>query len=195
MLTKKNIEDAGFLNVDQIEDNIFYIKNFLSNEEIDSFIKKIKDIPETSWSILNKQHGEGFYNKFYDHDDEHTVTNIINKINDIKFNLSKICINGFSRILRQSPGDYMQAHVDEINDQPNGAIREYAAVLYLNDSYVGGELSYVNLNISIKPEAGSLMIFKTGPKYLHEVKTVLGNTPRYCLPAFIFSSWVDNGKG
>ena len=98
---------------------------------------------------------------------------------------------GSNRILRQSPGNHMTAHVDEADDQPNGAIREYGAVIYLNDNYTGGELSYLKLNISIKPEAGSFMIFKTGPKYLHEVKTVTGNISRYCLPGFIFSSWVD----
>lgn len=192
MLTKKNIEDAGFLNVDELSDNIFYIKNFLSSEDIDSFIKKISNLSETEWSILNSQHHESFHNKFYDHND-HYINNIIrDKINKIPFNLSDICVTGFNRVLRQSPGDYMQAHVDEINDQPNGSVREYAAVVYLNDDYLGGELSYVNLKIKLRPDAGSIVIFKTGPEYLHEVKTVLGDTSRYCLPGFIFSSWLDN---
>jgi hypothetical protein len=194
MLTKKNIQNSGFLNVEELSDNIFYIKNFLSNDDINLFIKKIEKLPEIDWSILNDHHHESFHNKFYDHNDNEINKAIRNKINKVPFNLSEMSINGFNRVLRQLPGNHMEAHVDEINDQPNGAIREYAAVLYLNDNYSGGELSYVNLNISIKPEAGSLMLFKTGPKYLHEVKTVLGNTPRYCLPAFIFSSWVDNDK-
>ena len=192
MLSKKNIEDAGFLDVSELDNNIFYIKNFLYKEEIESFIKVVEDVPEESWSVLNHYHHESFHNKFYDHNNNYINNLIMQRISKIPFNLSEMSINGFNRVLRQLPGNYMQAHVDEINDQPNGAIREYAAVLYLNDNYSGGELSYVNLNLSIKPEAGSLMIFKTGPKYLHEVKTVLGNTPRYCLPAFIFSSWVDN---
>jgi hypothetical protein len=192
MLTKKNIEEAGFLNVDQLEDNIFYIKNFLSNEDVDFFMKTIKEIPETSWSILNDQHHESFHNKFYDHKNDQITANLREKINSMNFGLPQICITGFSRILRQSTGDYMEAHVDQIDDQPNGAIREYATVLYLNDNYQGGELSYLNLNINVKPDAGSIMIFKTGRKYLHEVKTVVGEVPRYCLPGFIFSSWVDN---
>jgi hypothetical protein len=192
MLTKKNIEDAGFLNVDQLEDNIFYIKNFLSNEEVDIFMKKIEDITETDWSILNEQHHKSFHDKFYDHNDGYINGSVREKINKISFNLSDICITGFGRILRQLPGNHMEAHVDEVNDQNNGSIREYAAVIYLNDKYQGGEISYLDLNISIKPEAGSMMIFKTGPKYLHEVKTVAGDVPRYCLPGFIFSSWLDN---
>jgi len=192
MLTKKNIEDAGFLNVDQLEDNIFYIKNFLSNEEIDIFMKKIEDIPETDWSILNKHHDKGFHDKFCDHNDFYINNSVREKINKISFNLQDICVTGFNRVLRQPPGNHMNAHVDQLHDQNNGSVREYAAVLYLNDKYQGGEISYVDLNIKIKPDAGSMVIFKTGPKYLHEVKTVVGDVPRYCLPGFIFSSWLDN---
>ena len=194
MLTKKNIEDSGFLNVEELSDNIFYIKKFLSSENINSFMKKIEELPENKWSILNDQHHKSFHNKFYDHND-HYINNIIrDKVNSIPFNLSDICVTGFNRVLRQSPGDHMQAHVDEINDQPNGSIREYAAVVYLNDNYLGGELSYVNLKIQLRPDAGSIVIFKTGPEYLHEVKTVLGDTSRYCLPGFIFSSWLDTAS-
>jgi hypothetical protein len=192
VLIKKNIEDSGFLNVDQLADHIFYIKNFLSKEELEYFMKIIEEAPEDSWSILNNQHHESFHNKFYDHNDDYINKTVREKMNNIPFNLSKICISGSNRVLRQSPGNHMAAHVDEINGEPNGAIREYAAVIYLNDNYSGGELSYLRLNLQVKPDAGSILIFKTGPEYLHEVKNVLGNTPRYCLPSFIFSSWVDS---
>jgi Rps23 Pro-64 3,4-dihydroxylase Tpa1-like proline 4-hydroxylase len=191
MLTKKDIQDSGFFNVEELSNNIFYIKDFLSKEENEHFIKIVKEIPNDSWSILNDHHHESFHNKFYDHNNGYINKSIREKINKIPFNLSNIAITGFNRVLRQLPGNHMEAHVDEINDQANGSSREYAAVVYLNDDYQGGELSYINFNLHIKPEAGSLMIFKTGPEYLHEVKTVLGTSPRYCLPGFIFSSWVD----
>jgi hypothetical protein len=189
MITKQIIENAGFLNTYQLENNIFYIKEFLSNEELNYANSLINDIQSDDWEMLNDVHHESWHNKFYDHNDMVLNKIIMEKINRIIINLPDMVVAGFNRVLRQSPGNNMDAHIDEINDQSNGSIREYALVVYLNDDYIGGDLSYVDLDISIKPEAGSLMIFKTGPKYLHEVKTVAGNTPRYCLPAFMFSSW------
>ena len=191
MLSKEQIKNAGFLNVEEVADNIFYVKNFLSKEEIKFSIDLIKQIQEKQWTELNKHHNESFHNKFYDHNNNTINSFIQEKIYKIKPNLPGVVVHGFNRILRQLPKNHMEAHVDEINDQPNGAIREYAFVVYLNDDYEGGELSYLNLGIQIKPEAGSIMIFKTGPDYLHEVKTVLGDNARYCLPGFMFSSWID----
>ena len=192
MITKKTIEDAGFLNVEQLEENIFYIKNFLSKEDLSYSENIINNIPTDSWSTLNAEHQESWHNKFYDHNDSKLNDLIKNKINNLMKIVPTLTLHGFNRLLRQSPENNMDAHVDEREDQRNGAIREYALVLYLNDNYDGGNLSYLNLGIQIKPEAGSLMIFKTGPKYLHEVKMVTGNNPRYCLPAFAFSGWLDN---
>jgi predicted 2-oxoglutarate/Fe(II)-dependent dioxygenase YbiX len=87
----------------------------------------------------------------------------------------------------------MNAHIDETYDAFNNLNKDYATVIYLNDDYEGGELSFVNLNIKVKPSVGSLMIFKTGEKYLHEVKTVSGDKVRYCLPTWILSTPVDKG--
>ena len=191
VISKEDIEKAGFLNVEEILNNIFYIKNFLSEEETKFARNLIEETPESYWEKLNKDHHESFHNKFYDHNNKTINNSIQQKIHKIKPNLPGVVVHGFNRILRQLPKNHMEAHVDEIDDQLNGAIREYALVIYLNDDYEGGELSYLNLGIKIKPDAGSLMIFKTGPDYLHEVKTVLGNKARYCLPGFMFSSWID----
>ena len=85
MLTKKNIQNSGFLNVEELSDNIFYIKNFLSNDDVNLFIKKIEELPETKWSILNDHHHESFHNKFYDHNDNEINKAIRNKINKVPF--------------------------------------------------------------------------------------------------------------
>lgn len=191
-ITKNILEGCGFLKIDQLEDNIFYVREFLSEEDLSIINDLIDKIDKDSWAILNKDHHESWHNKFYDHNNNSVNSLIRKKISMIINNFPELKVMGFNRILRQLPGNNMDPHVDEIDDQANGAIREYAMVLYINDNYSGGELSFLNLNIKIKPEKGSLMIFKTGPKYLHQVQTVLGNNPRYCFPGFAFSSWVDN---
>lgn len=49
----------------------------------------------------------------------------------------------------------------------------YASVIYFNDDYEGGELSFPKLNTSIKPKAGELIIFsQTEDNYYHEIKRI-----------------------
>jgi hypothetical protein len=49
----------------------------------------------------------------------------------------------------------------------------HASVLYFNDDYSGGELSFPLLNISIRPKARELILFSQEDKeYLHEVKII-----------------------
>lgn len=75
----------------------------------------------------------------------------------------------------------MAPHIDTINDYGLFDYLKYAAVLYLNDSYEGGELYFPNLDYSYAPKMGDLVIFPANDeKYLHGVKTVL-NGNRYTL--------------
>ena len=47
-----------------------------------------------------------------------------------------------------------------------------SAVLYLNDDYSGGELSFVKQKIKIKPKAGSVVVFPSTEKFTHYVNKV-----------------------
>ena len=191
MITKKTIEAAGFADVEELTNNIFYIKSFLSAEELDFAKALIAPLSEGSWALVNDGLPENWQNKFYDHNDGALNGSIRKKMAKVLETLPDLQVIGYNRFLRQSPGQNMDAHIDERNDVNNGSTREYAAVIYVNDDYEGGEIRYVNLDISVKPEAGSMLIFKTGPEYLHEVLQVRGNNSRYCLPGFFFSSWKD----
>lgn len=185
------LEDCGFMNVKQLEKNIFCIPNFLSKDELKIFTNIIDKLSEDDWNKLNNFQDSDWQDKFYDYNDEQLASIVRDKFNKLLSFLSNSVVYGLGRILRQRPQDMMNAHVDETYDSFNKLNRDYAVVIYLSDDYTGGELSFVNLNIKIKPDAGSLMIFKTGEKYLHEVKTVNEGKIRYCLPAWIFSSSVD----
>lgn len=61
---------------------------------------------------------------------------------------------------------------------------EYAANIYLNDNYDGGELVFTKFKHSIKPKAGQLIMFPSGIEYLHEVSQI-SNGERYSVVAFL----------
>lgn len=179
------------MDIEELADNIFYIKSFLSSEELKVANGLLEGLSEDGWSLVNDGLPENWQNKFYDHNDGALNGAIRKKMAAVLETLPDLKVIGYNRFLRQSPGQNMDAHVDQRDDVNNGSTREYAAVIYINDNYEGGEIRYVNLDISVKPEAGSMLIFKTGPEYLHEVLQVRGDNSRYCLPGFFFSSWKD----
>jgi len=102
----------------------------------------------------------------------------IRKINNDFFNVSFAAMNYYYRkfnpdgifrytepfnLLKYQTGQEYKAHHD--GDTPSG--RSYSPILYLNDDYSGGELEFVNFNITIKPKAGMLVIFPSSYPYAH----------------------------
>ena len=66
------------------------------------------------------------------------------------------------------------------NEHTDG--NEFTAIIYLNSDYVGGELDFPELQLEIKPTAGSLVIW---PGYLtHGVSPIVSGT-RYTMPVFL----------
>lgn len=83
-------------------------------------------------------------------------------------------------IKKYNPGQTLGQHADQYDG--NTKLR-YSIVAYLNDNYEGGELSFSNQNVVIKPQAGSIAIFPSSEPYLHgsnELKS--GN--KYMAPGF-----------
>lgn len=98
-------------------------------------------------------------------------------------------------IKKYSAGTFMGAHFDQ---QEGDTRLKYSLVAYLNDDYEGGELSFTikspdapivhdkpmpdfseatektkeNITISVKPEAGSIIIFPSSPPYHHTAHLV-----------------------
>ena len=74
----------------------------------------------------------------------------------------------------------MGPHVDDYNDDENPNI---SVVLYLNDDYEGGQLHFKEQNVTIKPEAGSIVIFPSVAPYYHESMPVTSGV-KYMSPGF-----------
>lgn len=84
-------------------------------------------------------------------------------------------------ILKYEKSGHLPAHSDH-----GISSRVLSALLYLNDDYVGGEITFPHIGFSKKPEAGSLIFFPANYVFVHEVNAVTEGT-RYALP-----NWYHN---
>jgi hypothetical protein len=93
-------------------------------------------------------------------------------------------------LVRWLPGDFQEPHADAEN--PDGELhpfwwRKYAALIYLNRDFEGGDLYFPNKKIRVRPQPKSLVMFPGTMEYLHEVEKITGGT-RYTLASF----WTDD---
>jgi hypothetical protein len=65
---------------------------------------------------------------------------------------------------KYAEGQEMGQHTDWNEDQK---MLEYSFVIYLNDNYEGGEIYFSKQNITLKPKAGSIILFPSKEPYLH----------------------------
>jgi hypothetical protein len=96
--------------------------------------------------------------------------------NNYNLNLDRITIKAWNE------GQSMGPHFD---GQDGNKDLAFSLVAYINDDYEGGEISFPNHNITIKPKAGSLIMFPSQEPYIHEVKPITSGT-RYMSPAHVY---------
>lgn len=84
-------------------------------------------------------------------------------------------------ISKYQKGSEMGPHVDWHGDPMVEPIM--SAVLYLNDDYEGGELDFPDLGVTIKPKAGSIVIFPSVAPFYHQ-SLVVKSGFKYMSPAF-----------
>lgn len=203
-LNLKWINDLGY-EADQLNKNIFVIKNFLSKEEIDGLMSIAESATQEEWSKhymdglldlafrkfgrrdLDNMIAEGIVEVTKNWSDKNLTTpsiysnSIDKRVSEVfKFD-DKINFNGAGTIQRMPAGVSLGAHIDNHSD-PSIV---WASVIYLEDNYNGGELYFKNLDIQIKPKPGSLVIFPGTPEYEHGVKEVKDGPIRYVLPGFV----------
>jgi hypothetical protein len=179
-------------------DNIYYYKNILENPSY--IVKLIEGSGSESdligpWITWESSDGDYIFGKTK----RINLENYINSSDESKFIygsiLSSIRMAGkfYSKkrgidLGEQSPisiskydeGKFMGPHTDE----KTGA--HISGVLYLNDNYSGGELEFPNQEFSIKPEAGSMIVFPSIGEYIHDPKPAYGGE-RYICPVFWYN--------
>jgi predicted 2-oxoglutarate/Fe(II)-dependent dioxygenase YbiX len=81
-------------------------------------------------------------------------------------------------LMRYREGGYYVKHADSQNmnaqDHTWSKVidRDLSMLIYLNDDFEGGELSFYRLNYQIRPRAGAVVMFPSDHRYLHQAETV-----------------------
>lgn len=84
------------------------------------------------------------------------------------------------KVLKYDVGGKFDLHMDD----GGGLFRRVSCLLYLNDSYTGGELFFPNFNIKVIPEKGDFLVFPSSFIFTHKVSPVLSGT-RYSIATWM----------
>jgi hypothetical protein len=204
-VTLQHIKSLGY-DVEELYPQVFWIKDFIAQDEIDDVFDIINNTPEEDWSqhymdglrMLSRQkYGrddidnlvkeglleitDGWVDKTLSFMDAPIRNKLNEKLSSIFDGIEGINPKGVGTIQRQYEGVPLKEHVDNHADPS----LVYAAVIYLNDDYTGGELFFNQIGIEMKPHAGSMMLFATGEEYEHGVNAPGPGPYRYVLPSFI----------
>lgn len=87
------------------------------------------------------------------------------------------------RVLKYSNGSEYLEHMDWHPDND----RQISLVGWLNDDFEGGELYFKNFDLTIKPKAGSFVIFPSNFLYMHSALPV-GDTNKHDIK-YAFVTW------
>lgn len=190
-------------NLTKIENNIWVIKNFISEEDRLLYTNYIDNLKEDDWW----NHTEGWWaGKAKGTIDSPTLIGLSKKLSkkvesflkdDI--HLENIYLDPFAAIHRIQAGQKMFIHTDnhadvrDVRDEYGNKIgttsgeNNYCVlgmILYLNE-FNGGEIYFPTLKIKYKSSAGDLVFFPgVGKEYDHGVKEVLPGPTRYVATCF-----------
>lgn len=204
-LELEDIQSLGF-NVEEIAPRIFAVKDFLTAEEIDQIFTEARSYTEEQWCYrymsemrknclekfgrddIDALVAEGLLEVTWDYVDKNSEYKDVILREKLRIRAQEIFdkvggvqLNGFLVMHRQYEGSQLKAHYDQYSDK----LIEYAAILYINDDYTGGELFFSNLDLQIRPEPGTLMIFPGTEEYEHGVHPVGPGPVRYNIPTFV----------
>lgn len=77
-----------------------------------------------------------------------------------RLSLSTFGLNKYSENVSMGP------HIDR---DKNNQEAYFVIILYMNDNYDGGEISFINQGVTIKPNKGDVLIFPGDERFTHEV--------------------------
>jgi len=82
-------------------------------------------------------------------------------------------------IVRYTEGQFFAEHTDATPEYP----RRVSAIIYLNDNYEGGTITFTHSNQSFKPETNTIMIFPSSKDFAHSADPVISGT-KYAIIGF-----------
>lgn len=203
---KEKLKESNLV-FEEITDEILWVKNFLTQGEIDFVLKVINEASQEDWEVEYMGNLKNFCLEKFGRDDVDNLVaegkfeitqNWVDKNLNIKHHkeqnvfyerLSEIVdkcdpslmLSGLATIQRMQPGVELKSHTDQHTDPSIN----YATIIYINDNYVDGELFFPNLDISLRPKPGDLLFFPGDEKHEHGVKHVGEGPIRYVIVGFI----------
>ena len=172
------IEKDNFLSFDDCNILIEYQKSHSTNDH-------------SKWSLEN--HQSNWDNRIFicDNIDDDNVRTIIESIHYrtsilcSKFYNEEYVYTEFSNLVYWGPGMRLGAHADNywIDDPEKPhytSHRDYSAVLYLNEDYIGGRTFFLEDNYNVVPKIGKLILFTSGKDHIHGVNEVISGS-RYTM--------------
>jgi len=177
------------MNKVYLDENIFYIDNFINAEDID-FILKIfyandpqfvnKEVygihqicdfyhPECEkiWNQTSKKIKELFNN------DKERATNLSSNVRLIDYYLDDSNDNKNEEWAMLPHSDTFDIK-SESGDVLGQVLVNKGFILFFTDNFDGGEIVYVNKNISFKPKSGTLLCHPGSDEYTHGVNKFSG---------------------
>ena len=170
--------------INKLAKDVYEIENFLDQSEISSILEIINNAKTEDWFATSKD--TNFYDFWYDKslyllDHQELCKKIVFDKVDYIFPSYFYCEKEL-KVSRFKKDDQIRDHRDN-DTTPKEYYLGYGLVIYYNDEYLGGELNYPELGITIKPKAGSALLH--GGEILHGSLPVLDDTTRYFSTIFM----------
>lgn len=183
-----------------IDDNIYMIENFISQEDLDDILIDFKN--KENWKKVGN-----FYQKTSSTYNEKTkkvlekYKPIVEELINDEFNM----VNWQDILQKFIPDNISEwaipPHADRFDYEELGAGEKQSKyvtkgyIIYFNDDYTGGEILYINKNISIKPKPGMILVHPGDEEYKHGVKAVESGE-RYLVTGFVYEKdFFEKNKG
>jgi hypothetical protein len=213
---KQNLRDNGFI-FEEVTDEILWIKDFFTNEDLDFVLNCIDNASQADWEIEYTTNLARFCMEKFGRDDVDNLVaegkfeitqNWADKNLNIKHHKEQqvfykrlstmvdasdplLMLSGLATIQRMQKGVELKSHTDQHTDP---SIR-YATIIYINDDYVDGELFFPKLDISLRPKPRDLLFFPGDENHEHGVKHVGEGPIRYVIVGFIKEKdYYENNK-
>jgi hypothetical protein len=215
---EKEFLDANY-EIEVLHGDILAIKNFISDEELETIWKIINNATEEDWNIEYTKNLARFCMEKFGRDDVENLVaegkfeitknwadknlNIVHEpitvtlqkrlVNLINMSDPSLELAGFGTLQRMQSGVELKSHTDQYTDP---SIR-YATILYINDDYKDGTLFFKNKPGSdLRPSPKTLLIFPGTEEYEHGVRPVgKDSVIRYVTVGFVkVKGWYENNK-
>jgi hypothetical protein len=174
-----------FNRVGNSSENIKFVPNFLTKEEVEYALFNIEKRPFISF-VSQKDHNQNPLTYMHKYNGIPDIYDIVERCKEeisktYGIEKEKVIVKQDSlSVVRWTEGTYLNLHVDDLGYVTDNHL---PVVIYLNNDYEGGEIRFETHGLSFKPNAGDFIVFPGNMHYPHEVTKILSGT-RYTLPVW-----------